>query len=327
MNRLALIFVLIDGALMSEKDNKNVRRFGRRDRKDKLQKPGSLFPVEDDISEVPDDSSSDVNFEFDIDSLGLPDTDSEALNMLSGLGDEVRAPIITPSEERYPPIAPVDRPSRPNVTPVETSAEKPGNHLLHNIMAFIFILGTIANIIWFVVVWDNPQSTWNPLPPATPFIEVTVIADNSEPVIIDATPDESGQIFVVITDTPMPTAIGTESPYPFISEQILYAPNSNELGCNWWSIAGRVLDFNANPISGYRIRVIGEDVNETVFSGASQAFGDGGYELPLIGTPREAAFTVQLFSPQDAPLSVEIPVSTRADCDSNVMILSFIQNR
>lgn len=309
---------------MSEKDNKNVRRFGRRDRKDKLEKPENLFPVENDVPEIEDDNDTI----FDIDSLNLPDTDSEALNMLSALGDEVRAPIITPQEERYPPIAPVDKPSPPpQASPVEATEAKPANSLLHNIMSLIFVLATIANIIWFVVVWDNPQSNWNPLPPATPFIEVTVISEQSETVIIDATPDESGQIFVVITDTPAPTPVGTESPYPFISEQILYAPNSNELGCNWWSIAGRVLDFNANPISGYRIRVIGEDVDEAVFSGVSQAFGDGGYELPLIGTPREAAFTVQLFSPQDAPLSEEISVSTRADCDSNVTILSFIQNR
>jgi len=311
---------------MSEKDNKNIRRFGRRDRKDKLQKPESLFPVEDDSAESEDSSPPGSPVNFDMDSLNLPDTDLEALNMLSALGDEVRAPVITPQEERYPPLAPVDRPVSQQ-SESESPPQKRPDHLLYNFMTLIFILATIANIAWFVIVWDNPQSTLNPLPPATQFIEVTATPGSPDTAIIDATPDESGQIFVVITDTPVPTAISTESPHPFITSPVLYAPNSNELGCNWWSIAGTVTDLDGNPISGYRIRVIGDDVNETVFSGASQAFGDGGYELPLIGTPRQVAFVVQLFSPQDAPLSDEISVSTRADCESNVAILNFIQNR
>ena len=312
---------------MSEQDNKNVRRFGRRDRKDKLPEAKNLFPVEDDSPEAEDSSSPDAHVDFDIDSLNLPDTDSEALSMLSALGDEVRAPIITPKEERYPPLAPVDRPAPKKSEPIQVAPEKQRGRFLYNLLTLLFILATIANIIWFFIVWDNPQSTWNPLPPATRFIEVTATPSSSDTVIIDATPDESGQIFVVITDTPIPTAISTESPHPFITAPVLYAPNSNELDCNWWSIAGTVTDLDGNPIPGYRIRVTGDDVDETVFSGASQAFGEGGYELPLIGTPRESAFTVQLFSPQDAPLSAEVSVSTRADCDSNVTILNFIQNR
>src|SRR5690606_8231075 len=99
----------------------------------------------------------------------------------------------------------------------------------------------------------------------------------------------------------------------------------NAFACNWWSIAGTVRDTNGAAINGYRVRVTGDAVNEAVFSGASQAFGDGGFELALVGTPQEATFTVQLFSPQDAPLSAAIEVQARADCDANVAIVNFVQ--
>jgi hypothetical protein len=130
----------------------------------------------------------------------------------------------------------------------------------------------------------------------------------------------------VITETPSLIS-ATESPYPFIAQEILYAPNSNDLGCNWWSIAGTVRDSSGAALNGYRIRVSGAGLNESVFSGASQGFGAGGFELPLVGAPGEEDFTVQLFSAQDAPLSELINVTTRADCDANVTIVNFVQNR
>lgn len=312
---------------MSEENDKSIRRFGRRNQKDKLIKPDSLFPIED------DDSEPLETFDFDIDSLDLPDTDSEALKMLSSLHDEVKAPVITPQAERYPPIAPVAPTEQKQAQQLstQTAQKKQGGSIAYNLLTFILFLGTILTIIWFAIVWDNPQSVLNPLPPETPFIVVTVLPDDVSAVIVDdpsqPTPDADGQIFVVITDTPAPTIVGTESPFPFVASPVLYAPNSNELGCNWWSIAGTVTDLDGNPVSGYRIRVMGDDVNETVFSGASQAFGAGGYELPLVGTPQEAVFTVQLLTAQDVPLTEETTITTRSDCDGNVTVINFIQNR
>lgn len=313
---------------MSENDEKNVRRFGRRNRKNKLEKPSSLFPV-DESDFVPDFDLDREDFDFG--SLDLPDNDAEALAMLSSLRDEVKAPVITPKAERYPPIAPTPQRkqvSKPTAKEVVAPPNR-GKNVFYNLLTLFFVGATCALVFWFVQVWNDPQSVLNPLPPATPFVVITAEPNSrsNDEVQVEATPDDSGQIFVVITDTPMPTTEATDSPFPFIAEPVLYAPNSNELGCNWWSIAGTVTDLNGNPLSGYRVRITGEDVTEAVFSGASQAFGEGGYELPLIGTPREAAFVVQLFSAQDAPLSEEIFVSTRADCDRNVTLVNFVQNR
>jgi hypothetical protein len=302
---------------MSEKNDKNLRRIGRREQKERLESPDMLFPKEEDMG------ASDL----DLSRLALPDTDAEAIEMLSSLKGEVKAPKITPPEERYPPIRPVaEKPMRPRQdAPTVVVPKVKSNNGFFNFMTLLILLGTALFSAWFVQIWIDPQNILNPLPPATPFIEVTATPNgNFAPPV--ATPDDSGQIFVVITETPSLIA-ATESPYPFIVQEILYAPNSNDLGCNWWSIAGTVTDNAGAALNGYRIRVSGLGLNESVFSGASQSFGAGGFELPLVGTPGEETFTVQLFSAQDAPLSELINVTTRADCDANVTIVNFIQNR
>jgi hypothetical protein len=299
---------------MSEQNDKNLRRMGRREQKDRLQSPDSLFPK--------DDAASD----FDFSNLAYPDRDAEALEMLSSLQGEVKAPKITPPEERYPPLRPVaEKPRQSKAAAAPSTEPQKSKNGFYNLMTFVLFVGIVLFIAWFAQVWIDPQSFLNPLPPATPFIEVTATPSSAQ-TTVDATPDDSGQIFVVITETPALIA-PTDSPYPFIVQEILYAPNSNDLACNWWSIAGTVRDIEGAALNGYRIRVSGAGLNESVFSGASQSFGAGGFELPLVGTPREEEFTVQLFSAQDAPLSEVVNVTSRADCDANVTIVNFVQNR
>lgn len=349
---------------MSENNENNIQRFGRGNQKKKLQKPKSLFPVDE--ADALDDAMPEnpilplgkseksakkevskpkkakpkakkpsppkavpipEKVDFDFNSLNLPDNDAEAIEMLSSLRDEVKAPVITPQEERYPPIAPTNHPKKAKAQKAGAPPQNRVKNVFYNLLTFIFLLATCGLIYWFFQVWEDPQSALNPLAPPTPFVVITAESNTDTALEVQATPDESGQIFVVITDTPMPTTSATESPFAFITQPVFYASNSNDLGCNWWSIAGTVTDLEGNPLTGYRVRIIGEEVSETVFSGASQAFGAGGYELPLIGTPREASFSIQLLSAEEAPLSEEIFIATRADCEANVTLVNFIQNR
>jgi len=107
-------------------------------------------------------------------------------------------------------------------------------------------------------------------------------------------------------------------------EQPVYAPNANEKGCNWSSIAGTVTDKQGAALDGYRIRVTGNNLNETVFSGAALTFGAGGFELFLNGTPQAQTYTVQLLDPQSKPLSTVYSVATKESCDQNVAVLQFV---
>lgn len=303
---------------MTDKDGHEVRRLGRQQRKNRLQKPTSLFAEdEQETSEMQIESAADpdINTELDLQELAIPNTDADALELLSQLQGEIVAPVITPADERYPPLhidlnesaSPADSPPPP----------KNSSNRLYNGLATLFLLLSCGVVAWVVQVWNDPQSFFNPLPPATPYIEITATPFGQ----INATPDETGQIFIVITQTP------DSSNFPFVAEDVLYAPNTNDYACNWWSIAGTVLDKDGNALNGYRIRVQGDDLSESVFSGTSQAFGAGGFELPLIGTPSAETFVVQLLSVQGTPLSAEVIVITKADCDANVTIINFRENR
>ena len=110
---------------MSEQNDKNLRRMGRREQKDRLQSPDSLFPKDD-------SPSSDL----DLNSLALPDRDAEALEMLSSLQGAVKAPKLTPNEERYPPLRPVAENSRraPASAPEKAASPKPQNTVFYNLM-------------------------------------------------------------------------------------------------------------------------------------------------------------------------------------------------
>ena len=323
--------------LMSNKDKNSVQRFGRGNRKDRLTQTGSLFPMEESApAEEPSQAASQPDNaplpELDLETLSLPDTDRDALESLSKLSrDDVRAPIITPQAERYPPLDPAAEiePEIPLPDPAKIAAQKARKrrNLRNNMITVLAWFGIVSFVTWTILVWTNPQSALNPLPPETPFVVITA-TPGAAVNPLTPTVNAEGQIFVVATEAATATLAPTDSPYPFIvPDAVLHVPNGNDLGCNWWSIAGTVSDKDGQAVNGYRVRVTGDGVDETVFSGTIQTFGAGGFELPLIGTPQVAEFMVQLFSPQDAPLSPPVMVTTQADCDANVAIVNFVQNR
>ena len=301
---------------MTEKDDpqSNIKRMRSSDRKQRLPRARNPIPPEDDAP-LP---------ELDLDRLALPDSDRESLETLARLGDEVRAPIITPLEERFPPVNPHDH--RPHVPrPASTADDMPQRdprqrqRRRYNILSLVALLATVALVLWLALIWRDPQSALNPLPPATPYVVVTATPPDfnaDEPVIV-----------IVATETPTRAGDNTTAGFAFAIANVRYEANTNALGCDWWSIGGQVLSAEGEPLSGYRVHVRGADVDETVFSGSAAGFGAGGYEFALTGTPQEATFAVELLAEDGRPLSDEILITTNPACDQNVVIIDFVQNR
>lgn len=296
--------------MMSENDN-SVRRVGRQDRKEQLEPVSPLFP------EGGADPSQENAEEETPDLLAfLPDENpEEGLELLANLPPRVLRPnAITPAEERFPPIAPplpaprVRKPAPRTVRP----APKPKRARLYNFISLLALFGILAWGGIFAVLWTQPDSWLNPFPPAPQFVYVTATPGSEllAPTLVATVPDA-------------PLVIDSEG-YPFVlADTILYAPNGNGLGCAWGSIAGSIMARDGSPLSGYRIRVIGNGLDEVAFSGAALTFGPGGYEMPLGSVPQKQEYTAQLFSPQGAPLSPEYPVSTQSECEQNVAVVNF----
>lgn len=260
---------------------------------------------------------------FDLEGLDLPDEDDAALQSLAALQDEVRAPVITPSRERFPPT---NKPERPPQPPQEAPKPKPKTGW--NVLTLFALFCTVGLMGWIALVWVNPTSVVNPFPPATPFVQIT-----ATPLGFVApdlpTPNAEGQIVIVATETPRPTSGAPENVgpvYPFTLVEVGYVANENGLGCEWSSIAGSVTDAAGDGLTGFRVRITGNGLNETIFSNTAPAFGPGGFELPLGQDATDAEYVLQLADAQGNPLSESFTLATRSACDSNVVVANFTQN-
>jgi hypothetical protein len=288
---------------MSEQNERgSIRRVSRRDRKRRLDTRGPLFPVEEPVETPPEQPVIENTPEVDVPSASRHPAE--------------RAKVVSPPEERFPPLIPYVE--EPPTAPVPVPA-KPRSNFLPNVIAVFFFLATLAALALLALITVNPYTPLNPFPPFTPV-----------PILITATPGPSNQLPPVDlgrtpTFTPLPANV-SEMPFMLTANGVVYAPNGNGQACNWSSIAGSVTDSKGAALDGYRILITDVKGDEkTVFSGSAQTFGPGGFELFLNGTPLEAQYSVQLLTPQGAPASEPYTVTTRSDCQSNVAILSFVQ--
>jgi hypothetical protein len=290
---------------MSEQDEQlpggGVRRVGRKDQKKTLETRGPLFPPEE---------------------MFVPEPPER---------DEQPAVVPTPLEERFPPVNPKVGVHR------EASAQpRPRSTLLPNLVAIIFAIATVVAVALFALIWVNPYTPLNPLAPPTPLPIIITTTPLPSTATIPASPGPTATFTLIpaeelgaTPDVALPAASFTPALFPFTLAEpgVVYVPNANGQGCDWSSIAGSVTDLQGQPLNSYGVRIRSSNREDTVFSGSAITFGPGGFELFLNGTPLAGDFTVQLLSPNGAPVSEEYPVSTRTSCEQNVAIVSFVQNR
>lgn len=294
---------------MSDQDDRSsgLRRVSRRDRKRKLETRGPLIPPE------PDEPTPEELF-------APPEIRPAAPPMME-----------TIPAERFPPLKLGDDNRDDDLYVPARDIPRPRSTFLPNLVAILFFIASIALIVVFGIIFVNPTTPLNPFPPFTPI-----------PILITAT-------FLPPTDTPPPTVtppptlgptptftpipaeaiLAQPSAFPFMAANngAVYVPNGNASGCDWSSIAGSVTDLVNAPLDGYGLRIMGEGLDETVFSGSVQSFGPGAFELFLNGAPQVGTYTVQLLSPDGLPLSQTYTITTRATCEENVAVVSFLQMR
>ena len=238
-------------------------------------------------------------------------------------------PVYTPPEKRFPPLDPslMDTVQRDAVKlpPPKKS------HLPHNLVTIFFTLATLALIAYFGLLWVDPYTSLNPLPPYTPLpvlITTTPLPPTASPI-----PSET-PIPPTMTELPVPVVAPptfTPAPFPFTLDEfgVDYQANSRDSGCDWSSIAGSVTGLDGAGLDDYSVRIRAQDgpLNATVATGAEPEFGPGGFELKLGDAAQLAPYIVQLLDPDGAPVSEEYLVVTSDQCDQNVVLIHFVQNR
>ncbi|MFO7536656.1 MAG: hypothetical protein R6X32_01195 [Chloroflexota bacterium] len=188
------------------------------------------------------------------------------------------------------------------------------------------------------------QPTWTPrvqtaLDTATPLPTITVgpTAMPTEPPFLPTrtpTPTATNTPTPTPTDTPEgppPTITPTRSQFLFTRSDIspTYIGNyANQAGCQWLGVAGEVLDINRNPVpvGRYRVHVWGSGIDQRPVVGGADSYGTSGWEQFLGTTPEIRNYNIQLETVNGTAVSQVYNVQTRAACDENLVIFSFVQN-
>jgi hypothetical protein len=295
-----------------EKSSSGFRRVRRKDRKRKLESRGPLIPPE------PDEPTPEELF--------APPEVRPA---------EVQPPPVveSPPTERFPPVALEEKSNRDTAQGVPTTPDvKPRSTFLPNLVAILFFAASILLIIVFSIIFVNPNTPLNPFPPFTPIpilITATFLPPTQGPPPTETAIPTLGPTatFTPIPAEAMPTTQASLFPFVAANGGAVFVPNGNDKECDWSSIAGSVTDMANAPLDGYGVHISGQSLDETVFTGSAQTFGPGAFELFLNGAPQVGIYAIQLLSPAGVPLSDVYTITTRATCEENVAVVSFLQTR
>ena len=137
--------------------------------------------------------------------------------------------------------------------------------------------------------------------------------------------------------TLVPTSISATATaaavYPYILQpgSPALVPNfvNPTAGCSWQGIAGQVFNADGLAVKNLVVKVggtwNGTAINLLGMTGASTAYGEGGFEV-VLGTKAvnsTNAVWVQIFDLSNKAVSDKINVSTSSDCTKNLTLINF----
>lgn len=232
-----------------------------------------------------------------------------------------------------------------------------------DILSVLVLLMTCGIVVYVGMIFFNPASSMNPLPPPivvnayqspTPTITPLGLGATWTP---PPTPMQSPSATLASTFTPIPSAtlfsLTPASATPTVTKTATvtntpkapFSANVNAIqsditfssleafGCNWQGIAGSVLDVNNAEIFGLVIRLVGtyngKTVDILVISGSAPAYGPkSGFEFVLGTTPiiSKGKLYLQLLDQAGLPLSENVYIDTYDDCEKNLVLVRFKKN-
>lgn len=234
------------------------------------------------------------------------------------------------------------KPSRPASAPMQ----------MWDMLSILVLVLTALIGAYFVFVYLNPTSIFNPLPPGGAAARLPTAT--ATPLQLQATWTPSPTLALTPSNTPRPTftPFFTNTPFSLVPPTKTSKPTSTpkapfsatssqvestlihpELACNWAGIGGTVVDTNNSPVIGtvvvLRGTLNGNTVEQQTVTGINKEYGPSGFEFVIGNAPVASNNTlfVQLVDLQNIPLSDKVTISTSADCSKNLVLVRFKKNR
>lgn len=237
-----------------------------------------------------------------------------------------------------------------------TRAPGASRGLVWNILTVLVLLGVVCVAGYILMVFANPRSSLNPFPPIV--LPTEAVLPTATPTKIQLPPTWTPTAEMSPTMTPTatpkppeetPLLPGTPSLTPTVGPSAtagamsfaIYGPAqaiSAELyhpgaGCNWMGISGQAVDLKGNIIEGL-VMQLGGVLDGRTFDTQITLTGlnnqNGRYEFTIADHPIASINTlwVQLYDGAGlVPMSEKIYFQTYAECQFNLVILSFKQVR
>ena len=214
----------------------------------------------------------------------------------------------------------------------------------------VFLVSTILLLVFFVFTFLYPDNPFNPFPPV----------ENNSPVSQAATeilPSHTPILFPTSTATitpNFPTSTATQLPPPTEAVITILAPTLPPLGslhftaqtgtpvytahpngCDGIYLAGNVIDSEGNPLAGLLVIAAGSLGDaaleaEPSLSGLHPEFSPSGWQIKISDTLLDSSekVYVALYSLDSAdPVSDLVYVNTYNDCDRNMIMVNFVQEK
>jgi hypothetical protein len=242
---------------------------------------------------------------------------------------------------------------------VEAEEEKKSFSIdMLDVFSILLLVGAACLGAYFLLIFMNPYTALNPLPPNTPIPPVVIPSATITPIQLEdpwtetptiqpsITPTSRATFTPIPTNTPLvlftetftpepPTATATpQMPFEATIQKISSTVMHSDTACNWLGVGGTVEDINNSQLWGAQVRLQGTLLGKTVdmfaISGVSQAYGRSGFEFFLGEAPIPSdgeTLYIRLFDQSGIPLSDEVRFSTSAKCEENLILIRFKQVR
>jgi hypothetical protein len=223
-----------------------------------------------------------------------------------------------------------------------------------DMLSVLVMLITVCLIGYFALIFFNPTSELNFLPPGQGPFSNALPTSTVTPIQLQSTWTPSPTLELTPTDTPRPTItpLPTSTPFSLVPPTKTAQPTRTprapfggsftqvestiihpELACNWAGIGGTVVDANNSPVIGtvvvLRGTLSGTTIEQQTVSGINKEYGPSGFEFVLGTAPVASNDTlyVQLVDQQNIPLSDPVTIDTSTDCSKNLVMVRFKRNR
>ena len=235
------------------------------------------------------------------------------------------------------------------------TARKKSGGFIWNLGAIFFFISALCMAAYYALIFVNPSSGLNFLPPRNqaaaaqpaspspePLPSETEISNNSfataTVVFETATPAPTATIMLLPSATNFQlseaTATLPATGAPFFAVQPgnpTYLPHAG--GCGAMYVAGNVTDLNGAPFKFMQIVLTGS-INgvsigrENTLSGNAPEYSESGYEIQIGSGQPVTTYNdifLQLTNQEGQPASDVVVLDTFEDCSRNLIMVNFVQ--